>query len=279
MALRDDKGFDAGVPPRRKPVEPGAAKPLLVVVAPGARIDPVGAKVDRIARGRILPARAGGQRRHRARITAELRGGKQRVGDRGIGPAHGIGKGGAIAVLRPQRRGDHLRQVGQRLLRVPGRGVGAIDHARLQHQRLRCRQRHQHTRGCGIVQRIGDRTGVKIVVRGKRCLDIGHPDIAADADQQPFGQMRHEQFGIDVGQIEPQCAVRAVKPAIDKKSARCGVAVIRTIKAGDAKAPVHMIVLHRIGGALDDHHRLIELHMIGRISIARGLVALAHVAG
>jgi hypothetical protein len=103
-------------------------------------------------------------------------------------------------------------------------------------------------------------------------------DVASDPDVEAFHQPGNEDLAIGHRQVVAVVLV-LVQKLVAPESVRGGVAIVFAVDRRDTKTPVDVILLDRIRQTLDIEHGLVELHIVGIITIRRRRVAAAHRVG
>ncbi len=225
-------------------VVPSDAVPLKIVIAPSAVVDAVRHQVDVVVAAVALPSDAERDRRLGARI---------------------FGHRGAREHLVREWIGDSLPP-------VPHGRFGADDDAGLHEPVLiECQRGLQAFVGI-VVEGVGQRVRIHIIVRRQLRFDVGHRDEAAQAEQEAFRDVWDVQLTIHHRKVVSVNQVVA-EQLIARQSIRGRVAIVLPVYSGNPEAPVDVVGLHCIGQAFDIDHGLIELHRVRRVHVGRWPVA------
>jgi len=155
---------------------------------------------------------------------------------------------------------------------VPRHRFGADRDACLQDPVLVERQ-VRNDPGVGVVvEGVGHRVRVHVVVGRELRLDVRDRDVAAEPDHQPVQHLRNEDLAVGHRNVEAVVVV-LVQQLAGEQSIRRGVAIVLTVDRRDAEAPVDVVFLNRIRQPLDVDDRLVELHRVGVVAIRRRRVA------
>ena len=170
------------------------------------------------------------------------------------------------------------RQGGDVRTPSPRHGVAADRQAQLDDPVLGDRQRRLETSVGIVVESVGQRVHVGVVVRRQLGLDIRNGDEAAKANVQP---QHYRKVEVDIGhrKVDAVDAVFIEQLPAEQAIGR-GVTIIDPVQGRKAEAPIEVIVLNRVGQAFDIDHGLVELERIGRVVVGgRRIAARLHRVG